>query len=82
MQLYWKVPSARENGDYLDITEIGGYELRYKQKTDTNYKSIIIKDGYTDAYYFDNLTGDYEFEIATFDVNGIYSNFIPVAPSS
>jgi hypothetical protein len=82
VQLYWKVPSTRENGDYLDITEIGGYELRYKQKSDSAYKSIIINDGFTDAYYFNNLVGDYEFEIATFDVNGIYSNFLKINPSS
>lgn len=82
VQIYWSVPVSRENGDYLDITEIGGYEVRYKLKSDTNYTSIVIKDAFIDAYYFDYLKGDYEFEIATFDKTGLYSKFIPVAPES
>jgi len=82
VQLYWTVPTQRENGDYLDITEIGGYELRYKQKSENTFKTIHIADAFTDAYYFDYLKGDYEFQIATFDTEGRYSNFISVDPSS
>jgi hypothetical protein len=82
VQIYWTVPKSRENGDYLDITEIGGYELRYKLKTDAAYKSVLIKDGFIDAYYFDYLTGDYQFEIATFDRDGVYSRFVTVGPAS
>jgi hypothetical protein len=57
VSLYWDVPNQRENGEYLDITEIGGYEVRYK------------------------LKGDYEFQIATFDTNGLYSGFVGIDPS-
>ncbi|RYY75297.1 MAG: hypothetical protein EOO52_07700 [Gammaproteobacteria bacterium] len=81
VQLLWSVPTARENGEYLDISEIGGYEIRYKLDEDTNYKSIVIKDAYVDSYYFDYLKGDYHFEIATFDNTGLYSKFVPVGPS-
>jgi len=81
VQLYWNVPTQRENGDYLDITEIGGYELRYKLKGENTFKSIVIKDGFTDAYYFDYLKGDYQFQIATFDTDGLYSDFVDVNPS-
>jgi hypothetical protein len=81
VQLYWNVPAQRENGDYLDITEIGGYEVRYKLKSENTFKSIQIKDGFTDAYYFDYLEGDYEFQIATFDTDGLYSSFVSVNPS-
>lgn len=82
MQIYWSVPITRENGDYLDITEIGGYEVRYKLKSAQSFTSVVIKDAFIDAYYFDYLKGDYEFEIATFDKTGLYSKFIPVGPSS
>lgn len=78
VQVYWIPPNQRENGNFLDITEIGGYELRYKRKTDSRFTSIIINDSHTDAYYFDNLQGDYEFEIAAFDITGLYSAFVPV----
>lgn len=81
VQLYWTMPSQRENGELLDSTEIGGYELRYKLKGDTEYTVIQIDDGYADSYYFDHLEGDYEFEIATFDIHGLYSNFVAINPS-
>jgi len=80
VQIYWTAPTHREDGSILDITEIGGYEVRYKRKTDNLYESVIISDGYIDAYYFDSLQGDYEFQIAAFDVQGIYSIFAPVTP--
>jgi len=79
--LYWNVPTHRENGEYLDITEIGGYELRYKLKSEDVFKTIRISDAFTDAYYFDYLKGDYEFQIATFDTDGLYSGFVDVNPS-
>lgn len=80
VQVYWTPPSQRENGDFLDITELGGYELRYKRKTDIRFTSVIINDSYTDAYYFDYLEGEYEFQIAVFDTKGVYSVFVPVNP--
>ncbi len=82
VQLLWSVPVARENGEYLDISEIGGYEIRYKLKTDPDFASILINDAYADSYYFDHLQGDYEFEIATFDNTGLYSKFIPVGAAN
>lgn len=81
VQIFWTAPAERENGDFLDITEVGGYEIRYKLKTDTSYQYIDINDPYVDAYYFDYLQGDYEFEIATFDNEGLYSNFVAINPS-
>ena len=78
VQLIWSVPTARENGEYLDISEIGGYEIRYKSKDNTDFLSVVIKDAYVDFYYFGCLKGDYQFEIATFDNTGLYSKFIPV----
>lgn len=80
VQIYWFAPTHRENGSILDITEIGGYEIRYKLKSDSQYMSVIVNDGYVDAYYFDSLHGDYEFQIAAFDAYGVYSVFAPVNP--
>jgi hypothetical protein len=75
------VPTLRENGEHLDITEIGGYELRYKLKSEDTYKVIQISDAFIDAYYFDYLKGEYEFQIATFDKDGLYSGFVDINPS-
>lgn len=76
----WTPPKQRENGDFLDITEIGGYELRYKSKSDDQYTSIIIKNSYIDTYSLENLQGEYEFEIAAFDILGLYSIFVKLKP--
>jgi hypothetical protein len=76
----WTPPKQRENGDFLDLTEIGGYELRYKRKSENLYTSVIISDSYIDTYYFENLQGEYEFEIAAFDTLGVYSIFVKLKP--
>ncbi|MET0356769.1 MAG: hypothetical protein ABW044_08305 [Cellvibrio sp.] len=82
VQLLWSVPTEREDGEYLDITEIGGYEIRYKLKSDVSYQSLVINDAFADSYYFDYLKGDYQFEIATFDNTGLYSKFVPVGSAN
>ena len=78
--LYWTAPTRRVNGNYLDINEVGGYELRYKLRDQSSFTYVKIPTGFTDSYYFDYLHGDYEFQIAAFDVNGIYSSFVPINP--
>ena len=79
--IYWSIPTQRENGDHLDIRDIGGYELRYKLKSAENFTTVNIDSGFTDTYYFDYLQGDYEFEIATYDVDGLYSSFVSIHPT-
>src|SRR5690606_21347961 len=59
--LEWSIPDARENGEYLELDQIGGYELRYKKATDTEYTTIVIEDGSVDSYTLNKLNGDYEF---------------------
>lgn len=78
--LYWTAPSRRENGATMDITELSGYEVRYKLRSKPDYKYINIPGGFTDAYYFEYLKGDYQFEIAAIDSNGMYSRFVPINP--
>lgn len=81
VQLYWEIPKEREDGAPLDVTEISGYEVQYKLKSDADFQSVNISDGYTDAYYFNYLQGDYEFQIATYDTNGLYSAFVSISPN-
>lgn len=77
----WFVPTARENGDYLEIAEIGGYEIRYKLSSQNQFKSVFIKSGDADKYQLGYLEGDYEFQIATYDTNGLYSEFVAIKPN-
>lgn len=77
--LSWTAPSKRENGSYLDITELGGYELRYKKTTDAKFTYVTINDPWTNTYNFPSLNGDYIFQIAAFDKNGVYSPFVDLS---
>jgi hypothetical protein len=77
----WFIPTERENGDYLELAEIGGYEIRYKLLSATQYTSVTVSDGGVDQYDLGYLAGDYEFEIATFDTNGLYSDFVAINPA-
>ena len=80
VNLNWTPPVARENGNVLDITEVGGYELRYRKIADNAYTYVTINDAWTNTYNFPWLEGNYVFQIAAFDKNGLYSNFVDLAP--
>ncbi|MFQ3262039.1 fibronectin type III domain-containing protein [Reinekea sp.] len=76
--LYWSAPLERVNGQSMDMTEVGGYEIRYKQDSDDSYTNVVIDDKYTDQYTFIDLSDAdaYQFEVAVFDSDGIYSDFV------
>ncbi len=76
----WAVPVLRENGDYLDITELGGYELRYRLATDADFTYVTINDPWINYSNFQWMEGNYVFQIAAFDKNGVYSTFVDIAP--
>lgn len=80
VNLNWTPPVARENGNALDITEVGGYELRYRKVADTAYTYVSINDAWTNTYHFSWLEGSYVFQIAAYDKNGLYSSFVDLVP--
>ncbi|MGS2724267.1 fibronectin type III domain-containing protein [Porticoccus sp. GXU_MW_L64] len=74
--LSWNIPSNRENGDSLELYEIGGYEIQYKLASDSQYTSVLVNDETRDNYEITGLSaGTYEFRIATFDIDNVYSQF-------
>ncbi|HRH78835.1 MAG TPA: hypothetical protein PK129_15935, partial [Cellvibrionaceae bacterium] len=78
LTLSWDAPTQRPTGELIARTDIGGYVVRYKLKSATTYTSLTLPASaitYTSA----KLVGDYEFEIASFDVNGVYSEFVKLA---
>ncbi|MEJ2044917.1 MAG: fibronectin type III domain-containing protein, partial [Reinekea sp.] len=58
--------------------EIGGYEVRYKKTADTQYTTVMINDNSVEQYVIDELENadSYSFEVAAFDTDGVYSQFI------
>lgn len=78
--LLWTPPALRENGSTLDITELGGYEIRYKKENASTFTYVTINDPWTSQYNFSWLEGNYVFQIAAFDKNGNYSSFADINP--
>jgi len=76
----WTIPNRRENGDYLNMNHVGGYEIRYKKIVDADYTYITINDAFQTRYDFGYLEGDYVFQVAAFDKNGLYSQFVDRRP--
>jgi hypothetical protein len=76
--LNWTAPSTRENGDPISASEIGGYEIYYfADGTPSGSGTVIdINDVNTTTYTTAVLpSGRWYFSLATYDTNGLYSNF-------
>ena len=78
LTIIWSHPNQRENGTFLELDEIGGYEIRYRKPTDSRYTYITLNGNRTNEYIFTGNTAGLEFEIAVFDSRGIYSRFVKV----
>ena len=76
--LYWSAPLTRTNGHEMISSEIGGYEIRYKDASNSDYEVIVVTDANVEQYNFDDLENldNYTFEVAVFDTDGIYSDFV------
>jgi hypothetical protein len=72
----WEIPTTRENGDPLEIEDIGGYEIRYKHESDDSFQYRTVTEASTKTLKIENLSsGEYEFTVATFDREGLYSDY-------
>lgn len=77
VKITWTHPNTRENGKFLELDEIRGYEIRYRKSTANRYTYIVINSNQVNEYYHNDAV-DTEFEIAVFDTNGVYSRFVKV----
>lgn len=78
LTISWDAPTSRPTGESLARTDIGGYVVRYKLRSASTYTSVTLPASalsYTSA----KLVGDYDFEIASFDTSGVYSEFLKIA---
>ena len=73
VQLSWTIPTERENGDLMPVTELGGYELAYGCNNATDIQ--VINDPAIEVFVFTGLSGNCEFAIAAFDTDGLYSEW-------
>ncbi len=78
VQLKWRHPTQRANGSYLELDDIGGYEIRKKTSISISY--IKIPGSTTTNYTLTDIAADDKIDIAVYDTNGFYSDFIQIYP--
>lgn len=79
VNLTWDIPNQREDGSFLELYEIGGYELRHKPSGSTTFISRVIANATTRNLTLTASRSDI-FEIAAYDRNGLYSKFVKITP--
>lgn len=76
----WEHPNQRENGKFLELDEIAGYEIRFKKPTDARFTYLMVNGNTTNELSYTGSLDGAAFEIAVFDINGLYSQYAPVLP--
>ncbi len=72
----WNIPTARENGEELPLSDIGGYEILYRKLDEVVFTSVVVSDQNQSERIVEGLTpGQYEFFVLAFDAEGLYSDF-------
>ncbi|AJQ97411.1 hypothetical protein [Gynuella sunshinyii] len=78
VRISWDTPENRENGESLYVYEIEGYEIKYRKMTDQNYQYQTLRASdygglIEEAEVSVAGRGTYEFAVAVFDADGLYS---------
>ena len=81
VKISWSHPQFRENGNYLELSEIAGYELRIKKTASADPTYLVIEGNQTTQYTLSELTNNSSVDLAVYDTNGLYSDFIAMYPS-
>jgi hypothetical protein len=79
-KLQWSHPTQRENGQYLELAEIGGYEIRYRLNSLGNYISVTVNGNSTREFALGSIPSNSDFQIAVYDTQGLYSEFVGITP--
>lgn len=82
VMIYWQAPTSRVNGSTMPRSQIGGYEIRYKPKSSSQYTSVILSAETTQYLLAEQPNADQlEIEVAVFDNQGVYSDFVEAVPN-
>jgi len=75
-QLSWSIPSMRQDGSALPVSEIDHYVVIYGEDENLLDKQILIENADTTAYLLENLvSASYYFKIKVVDINGLQSAY-------
>lgn len=82
VMVYWQAPTARVNGSAMPRSQIGGYELRYRPESSTQYTTVTLSPETTQHLLIEQPNAEQlEIEVAVFDNQGIYSDFVRAIPN-
>ncbi|WP_435105010.1 Calx-beta domain-containing protein [Arhodomonas sp. AD133] len=74
LTVQWSAPTEREDGEPLDMSEIGGYRIYYGTSSDALDNSVEVADAYATSYTIDDLSSDtYYTAVTTYDTEGVES---------
>ena len=74
VEVTWDWPTTRENGDFLDMSEIAGARLRYQRTGDEPV--FLVLPGLDSNHTIEKLPpGFWNFSVATEDTDGLMSNY-------
>jgi len=76
----WSHPAARQNGDYLELDAIGGYEIRFKSTPNDDFTYLNIEGNRTTSISTNLIPINSSVEISAYDINGLYSMFVSIRP--
>jgi len=79
LRISWSHPTKRGNGTFLELDEIAGYEIRFKQNLTSNYTYLILSGNRTTTYPTDLIPANSIIEIAVYDKNGLFSDFVAIS---
>lgn len=78
LTLSWSHPTKRENGNFIELDEIGGYEIRFKQNPTSNYIYLTLNGSKITSYSTTLIPTNSPIEIAVYDTDGLFSEFVAI----
>jgi hypothetical protein len=77
--IQWNHPTERENESFFELDQIGGYEIRVRSSNSSSYSYYNISGNQTTSYVLNNYLNTMTIEIAVYDKQGLYSQFVTVS---
>ena len=69
----WTAPVTRMDGTFLQVSDIGGYEIHYRLIADDVDTIIVVDDPMISESTLSNLEpGTYSLSMLTHDIDGLY----------
>ena len=83
VEVSWDIPTQRENGADLQLSELDGYHIIYQREGSSSPASVYIDSPTQSSEIIHDLEpGDYEFKITAIDTNGLVSEYSQIVATT